>query len=410
MHSISLRSSNAAGLPGAGVFFSLSFFFLSGMSYAILRVEKIKGATTATAKTTHNYRLHPVPNADPNRAELNEELVNHPRRPLWELAEGRVAELGLKRLRTDAVKAVEVLLTASPEAFPRDAEGKAADMRGSAWLSENKRFLLEKFGAANVVALTLHQDEQTPHLHAVIVPATADGRLSARDLFNPQSLRQLQTDYTQAMQAAGLVVQRGIEGSTAKHERVRTYYGALRTAAQDVEKLTAAQIPDLAVAGIQTQRRAQIQRKQLVAAEATKQRNFEALQAAQVARQNLAVRAVQGDPLGKENKELVEQLQGQTRARMEATMTTILARCTTGVEFGDQMHAANYVFVGSGGRAEFVDKNTLVRISIEQLTPNGRPIMDQLAELNIRAEQAKQQVAPVKAHAPAPTKKRGPSL
>ncbi len=408
MHSISLRSSNAVGLPGAGVFFSLSFFFLSGMSYAILRVEKIKGATTATTKTNHNYRLHPVPNADPNRAELNQELANHTRRPLWELAETRVAELGLKRLRTDAVKAVEVLLTASPEAFPRDAQGMAVDMRGSTWLSENKRFLLEQFGAANVVALTLHQDEQTPHLHAVIVPATADGRLSARDLFNPKSLRQLQTDYTQAMQAAGLVVQRGIEGSTAKHERVRTYYGALRTAAQDVEKLTAAQVPEVAVAGIQAQRRAQIQRKQLVASEATKQRNFEALQVAQVARQQLAVRAVQGDPLGKENRELVEQLRAQTRERMEAAMTTILARCKDGYDFSQQMRAANYAFVGSGGRAEFVDLKTQVRISVLELEPNKRPIVDQLAELNTRAEQAKQQVTPVKAHVPA--KKRGPSL
>ncbi len=265
---------------------------------------------------------------------------------------------------------------------------------------------MEKFGAANVVALTLHQDEQTPHLHAVIVPATADGRLSARDLFNPQSLRTLQTEYTQAMQAAGLVVQRGIEGSTAKHESVRTYYGALRTAAQDVAKLTAAQVPDLAVAGIQAQRRAQIRQKQLVASEATKQRNFEALQVAQAARQSLAVRAVQGDPLGKENRELVEQLRAQTRERMEATMTTILARCKDGYDFSQQMKAANYQFVGSGGRAEFVDVQTQVRIFVLELAPNKRPIVDQLAELNTRAEQAKQQVMPVKAHVP--TKKRGP--
>jgi hypothetical protein len=376
------------------------------MAYAILRVEKIKSAATAAAKTGHNYRLHPVLNADPSRAELNQELVNHSRRPLWELAETRVAQLGLKRLRTDAVKVVEVLLTASPEAFPRDSEGRIVDMRDSAWLMENRRFLAERFGPQNVVALTLHQDEQTPHLHAVIVPVTADGRLSSRDVFSPQSLRQLQTDYTQAIQGAGFAVQRGIEGSTAKHESVRTYYGALRTAAQDLEKLTAAQVPDVAVAGIQAQRRSQIQRKQLVAAEATKQRNFEALQVAQAARQLLAVRAVQGDPLGKENRELVEQLRAQTRERMEATMTTILSRCKDGYDFSQQMKAANYQFVGSGGRAEFVDTTTQVRISILEVQPNGRPIMDQLAELNTRAEQAKQQVTPVKAHAPA--KRRGP--
>jgi hypothetical protein len=120
----------------------------------------------------------------------------------------------------------------------------------------------------------------------------------------------------------------------------------------------------------------------------------------------LAVRVVQGDPIGKENRELVEQLRVQTRERMEATMTTILSYCKDGFDFSQQMKAANYLFVGNGGRAEFVDTTTQVRISILEVQPNGRPIMDQLAELNTRAEQAKQQVTPVKAHAPA--KRRGP--
>ena len=99
------------------------------MAFAILRIEKVKSVANAAAKTGHNYRLHPVPNADASRQGLNQELVNHAQRPLWELAEARVAALGLKRLRADAVKAVEVLLTASPEAFPRDAQGLAQDMR-----------------------------------------------------------------------------------------------------------------------------------------------------------------------------------------------------------------------------------------------------------------------------------------
>jgi hypothetical protein len=272
------------------------------MAFAILRVEKIKSAANAAAKTGHNYRLHAVPNADASRQPLNQELVNHTQRPLWELAEARVAELGLKRLRADAVKAVEVLLTASPEAFPRDAQGQAADMRGSAWLAANQQFLTERFGGANVVALTLHQDEQTPHLHAVVVPATADGRLSARDVFNPASLRQLQTDYSLAMQAAGFQVQRGIEGSTAKHESVRAYYGALQAGVEQLAVLPPKQLLATAAVALHAQQRHQVQQQQLAVAQAVKQRNYEQLQQAQAQQQAKEKQLVEAQTVIVKNK------------------------------------------------------------------------------------------------------------
>lgn len=45
-----------------------------------------------------------------------------------------------------------------------------------------------------MVSFTLPQAEVAPHIHAVVVPVTADGRLSSRDGFSPRSLRQLQTE------------------------------------------------------------------------------------------------------------------------------------------------------------------------------------------------------------------------
>lgn len=38
-------------------------------------------------------------------------------------------------------------------------------------------------------------DESNPHIHVGIVPVTTDGRLSAKSLFNPKTLEQLQTDF-----------------------------------------------------------------------------------------------------------------------------------------------------------------------------------------------------------------------
>ncbi len=193
------------------------------MPYAICRVAKIKTAQAGATKTAHNYRLRETPNADTERKPMNHEYINTAERNYWELATERIQEAGAK-VRPDSVRGVEVLLTASPEAFKRQADGSPNDWHESNWAEANIAFLKAKFGEQNVVSCTLHQDELTPHFHAVVVPLTADGRLSAKDVFNPKTLRELQTDYAEAMKPFGM--ERGIEHSRAKHEVMRHVYGA----------------------------------------------------------------------------------------------------------------------------------------------------------------------------------------
>jgi hypothetical protein len=84
-------------------------------------------------------------------------------------------------------------------------------------------FLKQKFGEKNVVSFTLHQDEKTPHIHAVVIPITEKNRLSADTLFNPKTLAQLQTDYAQAMNHHGL--ERGVAGSRRQHQDMKQIYG-----------------------------------------------------------------------------------------------------------------------------------------------------------------------------------------
>lgn len=205
------------------------------MSYAILRLSKLKNLGMATSATQHNYRLQDTPNANPDWAPLNQELLNHEQRNYWHLASERVKELHLPRLRSDAVQAVELVLTASPDAFPRDADGRAKDVRGSDWVLDNYNFVRQRFGEKNVISFMLHQDEITPHIHCVVVPVTDDGRLSSRDVFSPVSLRQLQTDYAKAMEPHGL--ERGIKYSTAIHEDVRRHYGAQQTSKEQLTEV-----------------------------------------------------------------------------------------------------------------------------------------------------------------------------
>ncbi len=203
------------------------------MSKCILRVAKITSQGSATGKTSHNYRLAEVPNADPERKHLNQEYINNGEKNIWTLANERIERAGIKGVRKDAVRGMEFLITASPDAFQRDGVGMIKDdYRNTTWVADNLKFLNEKYGA-NLVAFTLHQDEKTPHIHAVVVPITTDSRLSAKELFNPKTLRSLQTDYAKAMSTYGF--ERGIEGSRARHQTMKQIYGQQQKVSQEIE-------------------------------------------------------------------------------------------------------------------------------------------------------------------------------
>ena len=108
------------------------------------------------------------------------------------------------------------------------------------WIDANLRWLRETFGAENLVSCVLHMDEKTPHLHATVVPIvtgerkrksregekkyrTQSGpRLSADDVMNRARLSTYQNTYAEAMREFGL--QRGVVGSTAKHQSNGEYY------------------------------------------------------------------------------------------------------------------------------------------------------------------------------------------
>jgi hypothetical protein len=201
---------------------------------AVCRVAKVKGAGSIAGKTEHNYRTGHVPNADPALLYLNQEYVLAEAN-LGKAIENRLLDADITKTRQDAVKAMEFILTASPEAFPRGENGEfTADYRESEWVTANLEFMQQQYGP-NLVAFTLHQDEKTPHIHAMVVPVTADHRLCAKELFNPKTLRQLQTDYAKAMEPFGL--ERGVEGSRAQHVPMKRIYGIQQAQRQQIEEI-----------------------------------------------------------------------------------------------------------------------------------------------------------------------------
>lgn len=187
------------------------------MAYAIMRCKKLASAGSVASSLKHCYRDRETPNADAARTPENE----HHGAKSTDEAMGKLRELLPAKRRKDAVLVVEYLLTASPEWWKHASQAQQAD-----FFTRSKEWLAEKYGADRIIVATVHRDETSPHLSAFVVPLTQDGRLSAKEFIGDrQKMRGDQTSYAQRV--ANLGLERGIEGSRARHQTVRSYYAAL---------------------------------------------------------------------------------------------------------------------------------------------------------------------------------------
>jgi len=242
------------------------------MAFAILRFQKLKSLAVIDQAVAHLERTRTTLNAD--RAKTNEWLT----RPAGELSirEAVAGRLPVNR-RTDAVVAMEALLSASPEHFrPNDPSGAGrwSQERSRAWIDRAHGWLQAQFGD-RLIGAVAHLDEATPHLQAIIVPIDDRGRLCAKNMFGPAALRRMQTSYGRAL--ASLGIERGIAGSVATHRDVREWYGAVEAAREPLQltaadrlKLAAGITPD-AIVELQSQAEAgRLMKKDRDEANATK--------------------------------------------------------------------------------------------------------------------------------------------
>lgn len=201
--------------------------------YAVIRMEKRKGAAISAIEK-HNNRTTEIladgtekqwaENADPNLKEDNISIKKYEDLNLNQSINKHLQECGILKTRKDAVKAVEILCTASPEFF----NGNELDDKTMAFCKQANNFINERYGKANVMSVDIHMDEKTPHLHFVIVPITKDNKLSAKTVCgNRKDYQKLQDDFSEKMKNLGL--KRGIRGSNAKHIEMREFYGSLNT-------------------------------------------------------------------------------------------------------------------------------------------------------------------------------------
>ena len=215
------------------------------MGYAVLHLEKAKGADGAMS--THIERtVHPK-NADRKRTYLNRELVQFPEgvRNRTQAIAHRIETAGIRRkVSANQVKAIRILLTGSNKDMKQmEAEGRIED-----WCNDSLKWIRETYGEQNLVSAVLHMDEKTPHIHATVIPIVTgerrkagqeeqngkkkyrkknpqDVRLCADDVMARHRLKHYQDTYAQAMNKYGL--QRGVDGSLAKHISTMQYYKQL---------------------------------------------------------------------------------------------------------------------------------------------------------------------------------------
>ena len=197
--------------------------------YAILRTEKLKSVASVWRSLKHAFREQPTENADPERAASNAHLGASSAREAMEKVRARLPE----KRRKDAVLAIEYLITASPEAM-----AKMAPQERTAYFNDALKWLKQRHGGANVVYSGVHRDEKTQHMYAYVVPLDeSTGRLNARRwLGGAKALSEMQTDFA-ANVGARHGLDRGIEGSKAKHQRVKRHYGLVNRAADQVAEL-----------------------------------------------------------------------------------------------------------------------------------------------------------------------------
>ncbi|OEK58361.1 MobV family relaxase, partial [Staphylococcus equorum] len=196
------------------------------MSYSIVRVSKVKSGTNTTGIQKHvqrennNYENEDI---DHSKTHLNYDLVNDNKQNFNNLIDEKIEQnyTSKRKIRTDAVKHVDGLITSDSEFFNNQTPEDTKQ-----FFEHAKDFLEQEYGKDNLLYATVHMDEKTPHMHYGVVPITDDGRLSAKEVVgNKKALIEFQDRFNEHVKQRGYDLERGQsrQVTNAKHEQMSQY-------------------------------------------------------------------------------------------------------------------------------------------------------------------------------------------
>ena len=185
--------------------------------YAIMRFAKYKGPEISAIeahdeRTKESYASNP--DIDPTRTHLNFHLAEPCGRYRAE-AERQIKEAGC-RTRTDSIRIVEAVITASPEFFEKKKMREIREFFRTAL-----DFIKQKQNPDTIISAVVHMDEKTPHMHLTFVPLTEDGRLSAKDIVgNKKKLTKWQDAFWEHMVQKYPDLERGMSASETGRDHI----------------------------------------------------------------------------------------------------------------------------------------------------------------------------------------------
>lgn len=186
------------------------------MSFVVARMEKRK-ANNLGGLQNHNDRKtenHSNKDIDKNKSDLNYDLVGHEKSMSYQkeimdyINENKSST---RAVRKDAVVIADWLITSDKKFF----ENKTPE-ETERFFKTAVNFFGERYGRENLKFATVHLDEKTPHMHLGIVPMR-DGKLSSKTIFTRNELRDIQGELQEYFEENGFDLERGVEGSEAKH-------------------------------------------------------------------------------------------------------------------------------------------------------------------------------------------------
>lgn len=163
------------------------------MTFQQLIAKKIKlnGLMGIQHHLLDRDRVKTNPDIDLSRSHLNYFIENLTAENLNSRVKSRIKQLGLKKKpRSDAVGLEDIVVKASQD-FMLNTDAETREN----YFTDALHFFQKRYGKKNVMYCQCHLDESSPHIHIGIVPITPDGHLSAKSLFSPKTLEQLQTDF-----------------------------------------------------------------------------------------------------------------------------------------------------------------------------------------------------------------------
>ena len=164
------------------------------MSYAIMRIQKIKSKQALIEREKHNTRTKNVINANGSKNIIVEGHTNLSKH--LDKLEKEVNSNNTRKTRKDAVRAIEVLFTSDKSFF------KKVDYEQ--YFELCKEWLEETFETSKLYQYSIHLDEDVPHLHCII-STLKDGKFNYSAYINGRKdLRALQDSFYSKVKHLGL--------------------------------------------------------------------------------------------------------------------------------------------------------------------------------------------------------------